>query len=126
MSGCQGFEPRQTRLALGPAHLLGLQLGAQVGHRNGRQGDDIYGSARTQVDRQVGHRFVIRSLDDGDEITVTEHRILRHHLAAEVGYLLVDLFESVRILVQCLASLVGGNFKLGHYPKSASNSLVLS
>src|SRR6266849_7389599 len=102
---CQS-EDRQTQLESGPAHLLGsLQFRAQVGDSNRGQGDDIYGSPRAQVDRQVGNGLVIGRLDDGDEIALPEHRVLRDHLAAKVGYLLVHLFEAIGIFVQGLASL---------------------
>ena len=49
--------------------------------------------------------LIVGSLDDGDEIALPEDRLLRDHLAAEVGYLLVHLFKAVGIFVQGLASL---------------------
>jgi hypothetical protein len=52
----------------------------------------------------VGNGLVIGGLDDSDEIALPEHRVLRDHLAAEVGYLLVHLgtraLSTYRVLLE--------------------------
>jgi hypothetical protein len=43
----------------------------------------ISGAARADGEREMGDRFVVRGLDDGDEIVAAEHCVLGDHLAAK-------------------------------------------
>ncbi len=53
----------------------------------------------------MSHRLIVGGLDDGDEIALPQHRVLRDHPATEVGDFLVDLLQPIGVFVQGLASL---------------------
>src|SRR5216683_4653609 len=102
---CRGkYRSLHSQLSL--AHLLrSFQLGTQSGNRNRWQSDDVHGSPRSEVDRQMSDGLIVGSLDNGDEVALPEDRILRYNVATEVGNLLIHRLQTVGVLVQSLAPL---------------------
>src|SRR5512132_322187 len=87
------FMPRALRRSKRARELLGGNRGQRLAaHR----------SARAELDRDLRHRLLVGSLDDGYEVVLAQGGPLLLDLDPELLHLLVDLLDPARVVLQGL------------------------
>src|SRR4051812_29375591 len=78
----------------------GLQRGGQILGGQRRQGLARHRPTRAELDGDLGHRLLVRSLDHGDEVVLPQRRVLGDHFDPHLFDLPVDLGDPARMVLQ--------------------------